>query len=473
MNNHTATTSIYGVYDDAYIPVDDDSRAILRRRRWMKYAVVSAILVLAAVLASSSSRNTQAYSYPAPADAQTDHIFAGLLADEQAFYFPMVSQHHKRRFLKGGNGVDWSYDWTANAKDGAAIGEYYRGKGLAMADYYRSKFDPTYKAPDADATKETDASTWTYDWKADMGRGVALGKHYKAIGGAINAHYREAFDPTYVPAAKTSADEGAHRMLKSKEKKMKDRTKKELAMDMGAGGGWYDWQADADRGMAIGMHYKQMGETIADHYNQEFNPMYDDVNKKADADKNWSTMWQDYQQRGQEIANYYKGKGAAIDKFYQGKYGATNNDSVASTSAAANANAAVAGSPQEATSVWGLDWEKDKNAAMDIHNDMMKKGLAIGEYYRAKYDPTYGAVAPDDEGSASSANLDPQNPDLDFPPWGVDPEADRQHGIAIGQYWKEKGTDMGLDYKKRGTELGQYYANKYRTMFDPTYIADP
>ena len=64
------------------------------------------------------------------------------LADEQAFYFPMAASPHKRRFLKGGSStVDWSYDWSANAKDGAAVGEYYRAKGLALADYYRSKYD--------------------------------------------------------------------------------------------------------------------------------------------------------------------------------------------------------------------------------------------------------------------------------------------------------------------------------------------
>jgi hypothetical protein len=118
---------------------------------------------------------------------------------------------------------------------------------------------------DQAAASQKDVSTWTYDWKADADRGVALGQHYKAIGDAINAHYRETFDPTYPAAA-----DGVRR-LKSKEKKMKDQKKEELAMDMASRDngvapvpGWYDWQADRERGMAIGMRYKQMGEEVSE-----------------------------------------------------------------------------------------------------------------------------------------------------------------------------------------------------------------
>lgn len=78
---------------------------------------------------------------------QADRLFAGLLADDEAFYFPTAaSRPESRRFLRAltseaPNTVSWSYDWQSNAKDGAAIGEYYRAKGLALADYYRSKYD--------------------------------------------------------------------------------------------------------------------------------------------------------------------------------------------------------------------------------------------------------------------------------------------------------------------------------------------
>jgi hypothetical protein len=329
-----------------------------------------------------------------------------------------------------------------------------------------------------------------------MDRGIALGQHYKAIGDAINAHYREAFDPTYPGSAGGSG----RRVLKSKDKK-----KKELYMDMAArdnaagaapagATGWYDWQADRDRGMAIGQHFKEMGQEVADHYNQEFNPMYD-VNKKAYAgDQNWATMWQDYKKRGDEIANYYTAKGAAINKYYTGKYEmegmaspVAHQQQQESNDGPAAVNDATTGNLEnpDAAYIWGVDPLKDRQRAMEIHQDMMNKGLAVGEYYRAKYDPTYGASsggAPPADGktellgsskeTAEEEASNPaaaHNPDLDYPPWGQNPVADRDHGMALGQYWKNQGMAMGSLYNIRGMELGTYYEDKYRSQFDPTY----
>jgi hypothetical protein len=255
-----------------------------------------------------------------------------------------------------------------------------------------------------------------------------------------------------------------------------------------------------------------MHQQIADHYNQKFNPMYD-VNKKAYTDKDWATVWQDYQKRGEEIANYYKSKGAAIDKFYQGEYTLEGMASPIVDAAVdsnadndADANTDVSGPNSDAAYIWGLDWKNDRAHAMAIHDDMLKKALAIEDYYRSKYDPTYGTAAAvpasaqpnvgrdeedtadaaeehegqggggdeDDVSVATAAVAAPplsHNPDLDYPPWGVDPSADREHGVAIGQYWKQNGKAIGATYKKRGMELGEYYENKYRNMFDPTYAA--
>jgi hypothetical protein len=258
--------------------------------------------------------------------------------------------------------------------------------------------------------------------------------------------------------------------------------------------------------------FRNILKQIADHYNQQFNPMYD-VNKKTYTDKNWATMWQDYQKRGQEISHYYKAKAGAIDKFYQGKYtlegmaspivdttAATtaNEDTSANTAENKNIdNDVSSGTNPDAAYIWGLDWQKDREHAMAIHEDMMKKGLAIGDYYRSKYDPTYGSAtgtvpastkanlgssmpeAPgsdkeDDDAAAAAAGAAApvdHNPDLDYPPWGVDPAADREHGIAIGQYWNQKGMAAGATYQKKGMELGKYYEDKYRGQFDPTYVA--
>jgi len=53
----------------------------------------------------------------------------------------------------------------------------------------------------------------------------------------------------------------------------------------------------------------------------------------------------------------------------------------------------------------------------------------------------------------------------------LDPVADRAHGIALGQYWKQQGKQIGAEYKQHGKELGLYYEDFYRSKFDPTYKA--
>lgn len=51
-----------------------------------------------------------------------------------------------------------------------------------------------------------------------------------------------------------------------------------------------------------------------------------------------------------------------------------------------------------------------------------------------------------------------------------DPEADRAHGKALGEYWAQKGKAIGEYWAQKGPELHTYYEDKYRTMFDPTYV---
>lgn len=287
-------------------------------------------------------------------------------------------------------------------------------------------------------------------------------------------------------------------MLKSKEQKKKQQKDFPAAS-------YYDWQADRSRGMAIGEHYKEMGDAIADHYRQKFDPTYG-TNKKTYSDEDWANMWRDYKTKGQEIAKYYKSKGAAIEQFYSGKYGLegmaapVDGDSEEAEMAAAAPDVVAAdGAKNEAdvdgpakqadeapeAYIWGLDWQQDRQHAVALHKEMMQKGLAIGEYYRAKYDPSYDAssagapIAGDassdggkaDRAAAGAADV-AHHPDLDFPPWGQDADADREHGVALGEYWKKQGKATGKMYEKRGKDLGRYYEDLYRGKFDPTYNAD-
>ena len=150
-------------YNDDYTPIDESSKQLLQRRKlWMRLGQ-SSLVVAAVVVAYSFFKGSAAADHMNAAASLTmaavkeDHLFAGLLADDKAFYFPTERSGEStppvsgRRFLRAltadddaAANIDWSFDWGKNKKDAAAIGEYYRSKGMALADYYRSKYDVSY-----------------------------------------------------------------------------------------------------------------------------------------------------------------------------------------------------------------------------------------------------------------------------------------------------------------------------------------
>jgi hypothetical protein len=156
-----------------YSPLDEHSRKIQQRRRWTKLGgtallVAGVVVGVASVVHPSSSAASRASAAGGraapPLVVEVDHLFAGLLADDEAFYFPTANEASaspaSRRFLRAlaaapdaPPSVSWSYDWQTNAKDAAAIGEYYRAKGLALADYYRSKYDVSTLLRDPSAVR--------------------------------------------------------------------------------------------------------------------------------------------------------------------------------------------------------------------------------------------------------------------------------------------------------------------------------
>mmetsp|Transcript_19529 Transcript_19529/g.47144 ORF Transcript_19529/g.47144 Transcript_19529/m.47144 type:complete len:456 (-) Transcript_19529:176-1543(-) len=443
----------------SYSPVDEASANIQTRRRWTKLGV-STIVACAAIVGVVNYVQHARYD---AARAQADQMFAGMLADEKAFYFPMdpsaitasssSSNNSNHRYLRalaattaGGEDSTWSYKWTNgldSKKDFAAIGEYYHAKGLGIADFYRSKFDPTYK-------NSGPQTPWTPDWQADKERGIAIGQKYAAIGQNIADHYRQAFDPTYVTDADDEEDEenNGRRMLKSKAKKEKEEKKKKRDM------AFYDWQADRDRGIAIGQQFRDIGLEIASHYAGHDVP---------------STEWQKQRVEGLAIAQRYKDKAAAIKQFYETKYMPVAPQA---PSTASSLTQDVSQSPY----VWGLNQNEDRKHAFDMRKTWITRGKSIGNYYRSVYDPTYGKDEKtlDQKLAMSGSQAVVRNPDLEFPPWGQDPEADRAHGSALGEYWAQKGQEAGKYWEKKGSELHEYYEDKYRTMFDPTYkVTDP
>jgi hypothetical protein len=173
-----------------------------------------------------------------------------------------------------------------------------------------SKYDPTYKAgkaepsttPPTNATADASAP-WTPDWQADKERGMAVGKKYATIGQHIADHYRQAFDPTY----KSNEEDIGRRMLKSKLKKRKEEDKKKKKDDVP----FYDWQADRDRGIAIGQEFRELGLEIASHY------MDDDLSPKE---------WHKYRDEALALAKHYQNKADTIQQFYEKKYGSIAMD---------------------------------------------------------------------------------------------------------------------------------------------------
>jgi hypothetical protein len=138
---------------DRYEPIDDESASLVKRDRRIKTGFIGAVAALAVVTGvvhfSKSDRSAQTGS--------TDNLFSSLLMDEKGFFFPTAlpnktNPSSRHRHLKAKetnkleeNGVPPSPSWGCNWKDNigaySAIGEYYQAKGMALGDYYRSKYD--------------------------------------------------------------------------------------------------------------------------------------------------------------------------------------------------------------------------------------------------------------------------------------------------------------------------------------------
>eukprot|EP00521_Asterionellopsis_glacialis_P011481 CAMPEP_0195304188 /NCGR_PEP_ID=MMETSP0707-20130614/34019_1 /TAXON_ID=33640 /ORGANISM="Asterionellopsis glacialis, Strain CCMP134" /LENGTH=441 /DNA_ID=CAMNT_0040367929 /DNA_START=58 /DNA_END=1383 /DNA_ORIENTATION=- len=411
-----------------------------------------------------------------------DTIFSAMLVDDQGFFFPTIhlstscieneTDNHQSRFIRRAlseNSVPvataphddnfWSYDWKQDMDAKPAIGEYYRGKGLAIQDYYRTKYDPTYKSkttPTEDTSNiittagnssyspPTDSKhIFSYDWELDKDRGISIGELYQKIGEAIEDHYRQLFDPTY--------------------EAFFDDENKTTSYE------YYTWEADRIRGMALAQYYKNLGAWITEHYKQEYvNPINDpvvDANRKEEFKK----QWKEYKKMGEELANYYHDKGISIEKYYEqfdsnGKFHGFGDDDLSLLSSSLSSGDNIHNGIEAEQYVWGLDWANDKDHAVELHKEWMERGTAIAKYYRSKYDPTYG--------SAFSTTYQPKtigDVHKEFPPWGVNATADKAHGKAIGQFYKNRGENKPTNKKKQGKKIGKYYEDYYRKIFDPTY----
>lgn len=248
-------------------------------------------------------------------------------------------------------------------------------------------------------------NSWTYDWQEDSKHGIEIAERYKAIGEAIDEHYKALYHPNY------------------SKKSMKGSMK-----------GWtlHDWKSDRERGLAIAKNFKDLGDKISKHY-IKFKP--------SEAAVLTDAQWMEYKEMGEALAKYYHDKGVAVAKFYKGKYDPMYQVDESTVKASVNQTDPIA-----------------------IKEAMKEKGLAIATYYRARYDPTF---RPEEK----NYRVPPANATgEEWAPWGVDPAQDKAHGKAIGKYFRKQG-GIGQYYYTRGKELGSFYADYYRSVFDPTYTA--
>lgn len=339
-----------------------------------------------------------------------------------------------------------------------------------------------------------ETAPWTFDWKIDPQAGIALAQKYKSIGDAIDEHYQQAFDPTF------TSDDGGRRYLRALSTADEGETTPPA----------YDWASDRDRGIAIGQHFKELSQQIKEHYQQQFGEL---ANAEASAPVDWSATWTDFKAKGQAIGKYYQNKGVAIARFYEQQQETPNSSETASSRTMSlwrastqtasiasdiptSSNADTAANVKNDWYVWGMDWQNEKDKAMNLHEEMKSKGQAIADFYRAKFDPTFFTNAAE----LVSNSLD----NLSFPSWGEDTEADKARGKEIGEYWASHGKMMGKEqktlskasndgnaaaasssstpgdfwkdqgeaWKERGQNIGKYWEGFYRSRFDPTYDAE-
>lgn len=220
--------------------------------------------------------------------------------------------------------------------------------------------------------------------------------------------------------------------------------------------------------MAIALFYRQLGGLIAEHYNNETtdaavptsdedhaSSFSEDSPSVVDGENDVDTVWRAYKAGGEAIARYYESKGHMIEEMYASMYKdhdkEDDNDDDFVDAVDGDWNTTILGGTKNGT------------LSANLLKDLTLRGRDIGDYYQARYDPDYKTKA--------LGRLPQHDPNLDYPPWGVDPIADRAHGIAIGAYWKKYNHVMKRYYKMQGPALGTYYEGYYRSMFDPTFLA--
>jgi hypothetical protein len=274
---------------------------------------------------------------------------------------------------------------------------------------------------------------WCSDWKEDVEAGIALGHTYEHIGELVHAHYLEAF---------RHLDSNGSNLFSSCQSISTSFT----------------WTEDWRRGLDLVESYSQLAEIISNHYanlfeerigapptlNGNINNQNHDRHQQNDSHFNdyqlhtcvWNHQWEKYTSAGQDLSEYYRNKCLAIIQYYlDGVLQHFDDDSLESSS---SSNSLM------------LQEEFDEE-------QLIAKGKAVGNYYSAVFDPFYRVN--------TLSRLPNHSPDRDFPRWGVNHKADQEHGIALGEYWKQCNDVMKAYYDSQGPDLVRHYQSYFSDVF--------
>ncbi|KAG7369233.1 hypothetical protein IV203_031976 [Nitzschia inconspicua] len=187
------------------------------------------------------------------------------------------------------------------------------------------------------------------------------------------------------------------------------------------------WVDDQNRGRKLIQLYHKLANLIGDHYDEEQH--LDESGTKSSSDS--------YMVQGLKVSKYYEEKSSEMEEYLNRKNTFENHSKDLHDA--------------------GVKQFLDDDYSSALHQLREDQGNAVHNYFRAVYDASYKQEL--------QSKLPDHYPDKDFPRWGRDWRADRDHGIAIGNYWKQYHDVMKTFYEEQGNKLRKLYTEFYTQRF--------
>jgi len=453
-------------------------------------------------------------------------LFAGLLVDQQAFFFPMdmssstlsesasaptpavtskskskpkqKKEHKLRRNLKSKEKQEKETDQPTGIVDDSAAtsvwswivaGEASNGDGKVKKHKTKTKKNATGKL-DGHVMKSL----------------AAVGPYYSTKSTILMDFYNETDRSNDLSTIASTTSTGGND-VSSDSSVPSDPDRQFLAPSITA-----DWKCDVQRGTQIADAYKNIGLLIDAHYKDSVQKCSSCVGEtKSDCPdpsekEPCGIEWSEDSKRGLDIANQYKILGKIVADHYSALENAINSSTIAEPTQSS--------SPFE--SCIAIPTGSGDNGDQATTSMYVSDGMIVADYYRKKaqlvqqyYNPSLVEFTQDggsnagtdaETGVATGLEQDPSllrlleqgeaihqyyrasmdsasyqkdlsrqwdellanDPDLIFPPWGFDWHTDREHGIAIGKYWHLRHKLEREQYTVQGQGLTDYYSDFYQ-----------